>query len=175
MSLRYVRLGKVSAANFSKTWFNENGTKKTVFKFTVEIEGNPGDAPDVFGETTFYMDTQKQLLVFQEHMFTNFNVDPPSGAPHLTKHPDTHALIVTAFDKLKLNTNGNWLKKCLQTIAIPPNKMMMKSQTGVPPFREILLPQPPTEDFPVAAQAVPGQGTAMLLLMCLVPQLEALD
>jgi hypothetical protein len=111
---RYLKLGKVTNCNYSKSWNNENGLKKVIFKLTVEskvpnVSGSSGDVNDSFSDH----DVQRDVYIVQEHMYSDFRNSAPQNIPYLPQGPKASDVISEYYHKDKMNTTGNWLKKPL--------------------------------------------------------------
>ena len=123
---RYLKLGKVvGVVTYSKTWANEHGLKKTVFKVCIErpaVRSNDGDRESL--ELSFSCpDIENDVYILQEHMFSDFRNHPPTEATYLPPGPTGAPTITCSFHKDKLGKQGNWLKKPLSKLLNPPSTM----------------------------------------------------
>jgi hypothetical protein len=127
----YIKLGKVISCNYSKVYQNEEGSKKTVFRLTVEKEVLSDEHTAQSLNDSFGGQIEKEMVVVQEHMWTDFNGNTPIQARGLGYHPICAPSLLPVGVHSNFQKNGNWLKSTLQKMVAPSEADLSESSSFI--------------------------------------------
>ena len=153
----YYKLGKVISCNYSKVFQNEEGSKKTVFRLTVEREVLADEPTPQSLNESFGGENEKEMYVLQEHMWCDFNGDTPSQAKSLAHHPITAPPLLAAGVQTNYQKNGNWLKVNLQKMVGPSAADLSASASF---FQEVEATNTPTKSSSSSQKSTSSGGGA---------------
>jgi hypothetical protein len=153
----YYKLGKVISCNYSKVFQNDEGSKKTVFRLTVEKEVLADEPTAQSLNESFGGEIEKDMFAVQEHMWTDFNANTPAQAKGLAYHPISSPSLLAVGVQNNFQKKENWLKSTLQKMVGPSAADLTQTISF---FTELEAPKTPAKSSSSSQSSSSSGGAA---------------